>query len=1441
MTDCARRPTFPPARMIRTIEIAALILLASFSWVAPVARAEEATPLKLVAADATGVTLEYTAPEPRFTPTETPFGNFDRIEMDGHGTSGFLGQPSLPETGTGIGVPEGAEPRLTFEILESIELTGHRPLPMGDAPTAPGSTPTRVDRSAFDAAAYEPGNEPVREPIAYAELGQLRHQRIGQVSVRPLRLHDGDQLTWIRRARIRVDFRMPSRAANAATLPVGVEPAWEEAYRGAMINYESARSFRSRPMPNPAGRGGDRSLLESTDAAIDLARAIDGNPEMRLFVAKTGLYYLSFADLSAKGWPDNVAIGQVSFFEKSYNAADPANPLIRDIPVTIEEGTTGTPGIFDGDDTIYLYVMNFADRTQATPQFTRFSNLQAYWLSWRAAGGSRMTSDPGWFESASVTTPSSYVMETHYEQNPYYLTDRVEEESYQGNETFHPKIEGYFWLEGIVYRDSLQFQTPGRDATRPYRFRARWQGLFAGNHHAKVWQKTGCGANAPDTLIGRTPPYMNIVNRGGFCSGCAYIMDTGYRVPGARLNDGCNEIRLQGNGVANGDTTSEGSGAYFDWFEVDYPRRYVASGGTLRFTSSNATGDVEFVISDLRESDIRVFDITDSLAPRLVAIDPSKIVQTQGAPNRRWQATMRVRVTGGQRTYVLWEYSQIPNVSTSVANGRMPKDQGTTNLALDTPDQLTTDTGANVLVICHPDFRTTFEPWKALREGQGNRLRFVSPQDIYDQFSGGVKTPYAIRLWLRYVYQNWTVAPDDVVLIGDASEDYRSDVTGNPKFKSDPDWVPTMMIYGPVPNGAGRREKIGTDHWYIGSLGPGQGEFDMLPEMYIGRISVNSTTDAQIMVDKLVAYDNYTANDTWRNRGLIVSDDQFSSPLAGFNDYRYQPTELIFEEVGDSLAHIYNGLSCYNGFEATHWRLDDYLTALNRPKPPCPPNNPTCQGNALAAQAEARRTATPAWVEESSKGHLFQIYSGHANAAVMATELFVEFRGDRLSPDARITEQLTNYGKPFIFFGVACHLNEFESYNEGNTKMCLSESMLFLANRGAIASIASTGFEWLYSNEGVELYLGKVMFAEHPRDPLTGRPRRILAESMYAALIRLITERPNDGFLYNDTIRSYGLLGDPTMRIDMAPPILAVTVDGAPVEPNTAVRAAPGADAVTVQVKVADDVDDKADSFAITAGETAVPSSEWTSTPFQTSDLGACHGVRIDWPATLEPANYTINLTGTDWLGRTMSFPLRVEVTTEYRVGGRPLAMDELLPTDVGLEARVLLPVGIAPGEVDIRVNGEAGYFAWGQGADTREWIGMTTRALPAGEVTLETQVREVSTGTFRIRTQTEFGLDAIYFYPSPWSGVGPAYFTYQLSFLEGNAPRRAEVSVFSISGRKVTTLVGTTTVGRNTLEWNGTDQKGDPIANGVYLYKLNIEDADGHQHATIDRLVVHR
>ncbi|MDM7915117.1 MAG: hypothetical protein QUU85_07605 [Candidatus Eisenbacteria bacterium] len=54
-----------------------------------------------------------------------------------------------------------------------------------------------------------------------------------------------------------------------------------------------------------------------------------------------------------------------------------------------------------------------------------------------------------------------------------------------------------------------------------------------------------------------------------------------------------------------------------------------------------------------------------------------------------------------------------------------------------------------------------------------------------------------------------------------------------------------------------------------------------------------------------------------------------------------------------------------------------------------------------------------------------------------------------------------------------------------------------------------------------------------------------------------------------------------------------------------------------------------------------------------------------------------------------------------------------------------------------------------------------------------------------------------------------------------GAARGRAEVGLYDISGRLVTTLArDELAIGRQSLRWNGLDRRGDPVRAGVYFLR---------------------
>jgi len=96
--------------------------------------------------------------------------------------------------------------------------------------------------------------------------------------------------------------------------------------------------------------------------------------------------------------------------------------------------------------------------------------------------------------------------------------------------------------------------------------------------------------------------------------------------------------------------------------------------------------------------------------------------------------------------------------------------------------------------------------------------------------------------------------------------------------------------------------------------------------------------------------------------------------------------------------------------------------------------------------------------------------------------------------------------------------------------------------------------------------------------------------------------------------------------------------------------------------------------------------------------------------------------------------------------------------------------------------------------------------------------------------------------YPNPTTG--PARFTFEL-----NRSALVSVKVFTVAGRLVRVLQPAPCgFGYNQLEWDGLDKDGQPLANGVYLYKLDARVTEassaGSQSASAsyrDKFLVHR
>jgi hypothetical protein len=87
-----------------------------------------------------------------------------------------------------------------------------------------------------------------------------------------------------------------------------------------------------------------------------------------------------------------------------------------------------------------------------------------------------------------------------------------------------------------------------------------------------------------------------------------------------------------------------------------------------------------------------------------------------------------------------------------------------------------------------------------------------------------------------------------------------------------------------------------------------------------------------------------------------------------------------------------------------------------------------------------------------------------------------------------------------------------------------------------------------------------------------------------------------------------------------------------------------------------------------------------------------------------------------------------------------------------------------------------------------------------------------------------------VYNYPNPSSGE--TYFTFKLT----QVPDEIQIKIFTIAGRLVKELKLTSADLKydfNKIYWDGRDEDGDVLANGVYLYKVIMKAGDKSEEVT--------
>ncbi|KXK40999.1 MAG: periplasmic ligand-binding sensor domain-containing protein [Chlorobi bacterium OLB5] len=498
-------------------------------------------------------------------------------------------------------------------------------------------------------------------------------------------------------------------------------------------------------------------------------------------------------------------------------------------------------------------------------------------------------------------------------------------------------------------------------------------------------------------------------------------------------------------------SNSEAEG-YQDWFEILYKRRFnSASGDFLRFNSPDTNAIVEYNVSSFSNNNIRVFDATGHADVKL--IQPVQV----SASNVKFRKT---EINGSLSSFIIVGqngYKTPTSISSRVSNQNL---RGISD-------------GASFIIVTHKDFISVGERLKNKREqgGQGNpdylKTMVVTTEQIFNEFSGGVYDAVAIRDFIKYAYENWTTKPAYVCLLGDGSFDYKG-LRPSSGINYVPAWEKTDPQIHQVLG-------LTTDDFFVNIAG-GSGLIDK-PDLAIGRIPANSLVEANNYIDKIDAYESGEHNGYWKNKMMFVADDEKTTSPGCEGIFHLLQCESLAEQYTPPYI---DKLKIY---------LATYPTVI------------TPQGR---RKPQVNEDIAKYWTDGVLNIH----YTGHGSPDVWAHEYVLE---------KDVILSLINNTNRYPFVSIAsCDMSKFD--NPSNTS---AGELFMIANRkGAIGTLAASRPVYASSNAALMYVVFSNLYI--PRDTL-------LLQKRFGAAIFNTKQQ----IQYSENDAKYILMCDPTIRTQM--------------------------------------------------------------------------------------------------------------------------------------------------------------------------------------------------------------------------------------------------------------------------------------------------------------------
>lgn len=607
---------------------------------------------------------------------------------------------------------------------------------------------------------------------------------------------------------------------------------------------------------------------------------------------------------------------------------------------------------------------------------------------------------------------------------PDYITSSYDFRDYHEKELENFIQSGREWYGEDFYTSNLQrtfdFSVPGMDTDKPVRIVSRLLAQSVENSSFYIYGNE----QLLDTVN------IRYANPGDYTSTYAY---TGMALSSFKATGENVRVKYKYN---HPEPAAKG---WLDYIIVNARAKLELKNGVLYFRDSQGTGLTEFNLNNTGSSTViwDVSDIHDIRAIQPVLNGSMASFKTTADPSSEFLAF------------------------NPAANFPSPQIQGTGLGLIDNQD-LHGSGFPDMVIVVHPDFmESAVRLAEHRREYNNLEVIVTTPDIIYNEFSSGRPDVTAIRNYMRYLYKNAgtdaSLLPQYLLLFGDGSYFYKTD---------DPNKKSRILTYQSVNSLSPTISYVSDDYYAI--LDDGEGMYDGLLDIGVGRLPVNSAKGAELMADKIILYDHPDRMGDWRNTICFIGDDE------DYNTHFNQANQLA-EYVTDN----------YPNFNVNKIFLDAYKQV----------STPVGQRYPDVNQAIN---------EQIAKGALIINYTGHGGTGGLAHEKILELNDI-------ITWE--NYNKLPLFMTATC---EFSRYDKPDM-VTAGEEVILNSRGGGIALLTTTRLVYSGPNHALNERFYEIVFEKDS------------ANNDYSLGDILKYSKNKTGAGVNK--RNFTLLGDPAMKL----------------------------------------------------------------------------------------------------------------------------------------------------------------------------------------------------------------------------------------------------------------------------------------------------------------------